>query len=356
MAFKMKIAFLSFYSGEVYRGVETYVHELANRLADMGHDVTVFQNGPILPFSDYKTIKIEIPVDWDRKGSYVPFLSYWALLVKSFTHKVLSRIDKDTDVVFATNGQWQSILTRIWCFINKKTLLISGQSGPGFDDRLNLWCFPDRFIALTEFQAKWARNINPLVKVEIIPNGVDLSKFKSSQESLKLSLPRPIILSVAALVGWKRLDLAIRGVAKLEKGSLLIVGQGDEKAKLQKLGNELLPGRFKILTFPHIKMPAVYASADIFTFPTVPWESFGIVLIEAMSANLPVVAMDDPIRKEIVGDAGLFVDPKDPQKYANVLEKALGTKWGSRPRQQAEKFNWDAIAKEYEQLLQSLQK
>ena len=37
----MKIAFLSFYSGEVYRGVETFVHELGNRLVQMGHEVVI---------------------------------------------------------------------------------------------------------------------------------------------------------------------------------------------------------------------------------------------------------------------------------------------------------------------------
>ena len=41
----MKIAFLSFYSGVVYRGVETFVHELANRLHNSGHNITVYQFG-----------------------------------------------------------------------------------------------------------------------------------------------------------------------------------------------------------------------------------------------------------------------------------------------------------------------
>ncbi len=98
----------------------------------------------------------------------------------------------------------------------------------------------------------------------------------------------------------------------------------------------------------------MYRSADLFTFSTVPWESFGIVLVEAMASGLPVVATDDPIRREIVGDAGLFVDPIDTDAYAAAIQKALDTDWGNKPRLQAEKFSWDKIAKQYETLFNSL--
>ena len=73
-----------------------------------------------------------------------------------------------------------------------------------------------------------------------------------------------------------------------------------------------------------------------------------------MASGLAVVATDDPIRREIVGDAGLFVDPTDTKEYLKVLEKALKIKWGSKPRLQAEKFDWDKIAKDYEKLFLEL--
>jgi len=65
---KMKVVFLSFYSGEIYRGVETYVFELANKLADLGIDVTIYQNGPRLENTRYKTISSNLKIDWDKKG------------------------------------------------------------------------------------------------------------------------------------------------------------------------------------------------------------------------------------------------------------------------------------------------
>jgi len=350
----MKIAFLSFYSGEMYRGVETFVHELANRLVDMGHDVTVYQNGSLLVNSKYKTVSIGIRVDWEKGNSYIPFVNYYARIVRKFTKIALKNLDTDTDILFPTNGQWQSALCKLWTIRHKKKLVISGQSGPGFDDRLNILTFPDVFVALTSFQKQWAIKANRFVNVEKIPNGVDLNKFSPKKGNGEIGLQRPIVLCVGAFDFWKRQDLSIRAVSKLKKGSLFLVGKGAKEEQLKKLGEKLLPGRFKIAAFPHSEMPRVFASCDVFTYPTVPWESFGIVIAEAMASGLPVVATNDPIRKEIAGNAGILVDPTDTQAYARALQEALDRKWGDKPRKQAERFDWDKIAIKYEQLFKTL--
>lgn len=317
----MKIAFLSFYSGEVYRGVETYVQELSSRLKAY-HEVVVYQGGT-------------------------------APTIKDFTKNVLGEIDPGTDVIVATNGGWQSLLCKLWCIKNRKKLVIPGQSGPGRDDRINLFCRPDVFVALTNYQAGWARTNGFGVRVEIIPNGVDLEKFNPQVEPFKIDLPTPIILNVSALTKEKRLDLVIKAMAKTS-GSLVLVGKGPQEEQLKKIGEELLPGRFKILSFSHDQMPPVFRAASLFTYATVPWESFGIVLLEAMASGLPVVATDDPIRREIVGEAGLFVNPENTQEYAKTIEKALELKWGDKPKKQAEKFSWDKITEEYNNLFQTL--
>jgi len=281
------------------------------------------------------------------------FTDYWARLVGRFTRIVFKKMDKDVDIVVTTNGSLQALYVRIWSFLRGKKHIAVGQSGPGADDKWNLLFMPDVFIALTSFQKKWAKKFNPLVKVVTIPNGVDLNKFESSNKALKIDLPHPIILSVGALVAGKRLDLIIKATAAT-KASLLLVGGGELQGELQKLGEELLKNRFKIISLPFNDMPKIYPTCDLFTYPTLPWESFGIVLLEAMASGLAVVATDDPIRREIVGDAGYFIDPTDIDKYSEALEKALKTKWGGRPRHQAEKFSWDEISKRYKELFESL--
>lgn len=304
----MKIAFLNIYQNKVNRGAETFVSELSKRLSK-NHNVDMLAR-----------------INWFKRY----------------------------DIVIPTNGRLQVFLVRLLTWLTNSKMIVSGQSGVGLDDRLNLYAMPDIFIALSTKALNWAKKINPFVKSVYIPNGVSLEDFGLQGETLQLKLEKPVILCVSALVGWKRLDLIIKAVSRLKNGSLLLVGKGDQENNLQKLGDKLLPNRFKIFNFDHKDMPKVYRSADLFTFSTVPWESFGIVLVEAMASGLAVVATDDPIRREIVGDAGLFVDPTDINAFAKTIEKALDTTWGEKPRKQAEKFDWDIIAKHYEELFKNI--
>jgi glycosyltransferase involved in cell wall biosynthesis len=207
---------------------------------------------------------------------------------------------------------------------------------------------------LTAFQKQWAERNGLGVRTVQIPNGVDLEKFGRKVKPAKVALPRPVILCVAALEAGKRIDLTIRAVAGLKKGSLLVAGDGADKEKLLALGEKMLPGRFRILQAPHERTPAYYAAADLFTMVPVPCEAFGIVYLEAMAAGLPVVAPDDPIRREIVGRGGLYVNPESTEEYSRALDEALRVRWGDVPRRQAEKFSWDKIAVNYERLFRAL--
>lgn len=303
----MKIVFLNKYQNKVNRGAETFVVELAKRLAQKH---------------------------------------------KVFINKSLFQ----GDVVVPLNGRWQAVIVRIVTFLTGAKMVISGQSGPGFDDRWNLYCFPDTFVALSDFAYRWARRINPFVKVIKIPNGVDLRKFKNQKAKIKNTNQKSkIVLSVGAFTKDKRHDLTIKAVTKLTEARLLLVGSGgDKKEEIKSLGASLLGDRFEIKSVSREKMPEVYKKASVFAYPTVPWESFGIAMVEAMASGLPVVATDDSIRREIVGDAGLFVNPEDIEEYSLSLRKALETDWGNKPRKQAEKFDWDKISLEYEKLFKEL--
>lgn len=308
----MKIAFLNIYQGKVERGAETFVSEVSKRLLS-------------------KNFKVDVISD----------INYIKLLKDRY------------DIVIPTNGRLQVFLVRLLTWIKRTKMIVSGQSGPGADDKWNLLCLPDIFVALTKYQENWTKNFNPLIKTAIIPNGVDLIKFNPQTKPLEIHLPHPIIISVGALEKGKRLDLLIKAVSKTQ-ASLLLVGRGSLEKEFINLGNSLIPKRLKIMSLPHHEMPKVYTACDLFSYPTVPWESFGIAMLEAMASGLPVVAMDDPIRREIVGNAGLFVDPTDTNKYAQTLEEALKIRCGTKPRKQAEKFNWDDITEKYKKLFLEL--
>lgn len=309
---KLKLAFLNKYQGKVNRGAETFVKEVSQRLSEN------YQVGVI---SD---------------------INYRDLFKKKY------------DLVIPTNGRCQVVLTRLITWLTEGKMIVSGQSGMGWDDRVNLYSLPDCFIPVSSEALKWAKKTNPFVKSVYIPNGVDVNKFKPDGEKININLKKPIILCVGALTKTKRIDLVIRAVSKLEKVSLLVVGRGEEEKNLHDLGNRLLKDRFKIMSLSYEKMPEVYRSADGFTLVSESYYSFENVLVEAMATNLPVVANNDPIRKEIVGDGGLLVNPNNVEEYANALKSVLETNWGSKPREQAKKFNWDIIAEKYTALIESL--
>jgi glycosyltransferase involved in cell wall biosynthesis len=312
----MKIAFLNKYQKKVYRGAETYVSELSKRLS-VNHKVDVISD-----------------------------IDYWDIARRRY------------DVIIPTNGRMQAVLIRAISWFTGAKVVISGQSGPGLDDRLNLYTFPDVFVGLTGYQTKWAKKINPFVKIATIPNGVDIKKFYPSSSGSGKKGGCPVILSVGAFTSEKRHDLTIKAVAGLKDVSLTIVGGGGGlKQEIVDYGTKILgTGRFRVLSVPFDQMPEMYSQASVFAFPTVGWESFGIALLEAMASGLPVVATNDPIRREIVGEAGFLVNPEDTKEYSQSLRRALNTDWGNKPRKQAEKFSWDEIAERYEDLLLSLSK
>jgi glycosyltransferase involved in cell wall biosynthesis len=273
--------------------------------------------------------------------------------VKAFSFKAIKKIG-NADIIIPTDSGWESILTRFWAWRNNARVVIIGHSGKGWDDRINLLTRPDVFVTLSDFQAKWARKNAFGVRVTKIPNGIDLDRFNPGVKPISIDLPRPIVLCVGALEPNKRVDLTIRAVARMKKGSLLAIGDGQSREEIIQLGNRLLPGRFRQLRTSYADMPRYYTATDVFTLPTVWWEPFGLVYLEAMACGLPVVAPNDPIRREIVGNGGLFVDPINTDAYARALLRALSMDWGQSPLFQAQKFSWDRVASQYEDLFRSI--
>jgi glycosyltransferase involved in cell wall biosynthesis len=339
--FRLKIAFVNITQGKVARGGETFVSELSQRLAK-SNKVDILSGNRKLPE--------RWPILWRV------FLDPQGILVFIFTLKILPKIYKEKyDIVIPLNGGWQGALIRIITWLYGGKMLISGQSGIGWTDRNNLWCFPNCFVAISSKAKKWAKRANPWVKVRYIPNGVDLKKFRPTGEAFKTNLKKPIVICVGALVKSKRIELVIDAVSKIENASLLVVGRGPLKKKILKLGKDLLGDRFQLVAAKHKDMPKYYRAADAFILIPETSEAFGIVYLEAMASGLPVVAPKDEQREEIVADAGELVDePEDSKEVVIAINEILKRKWGNIPRNQAEKFSWDEIARSYEKLFREM--
>lgn len=353
----MKIVFLNFYGGFINRGVETHVDELATRLAK-NNTVVVCQSKKI-EGKPYEVLEVKTKADFAKPFKKYSlgwrlYLDYWSRQIFSFTRKTLKVISRDTDIVIPCNGGWQSLLVRLWTWRAGAKMLVVGHSGLGYDDRINLWCRPDRFVALSDFQADWARKNSADIKVSVIPNGVDTKKFSSAGPKAKSDLPKPIVLCPASLEPDKNIVQTIQAVASLDKVSLIVLGRGSLEKEYTNVGKKLLGSRFAINAVDPREMPAYYRLADVVVMAPSSGESFGISLLEAMACGKYVVTTDDPIRREIVDSAGILINPNNIQEFSEAITHGLKLTNSQIPQRQSQKFSWDKISEKYEKLFEEI--
>jgi phosphatidylinositol alpha-mannosyltransferase len=138
---------------------------------------------------------------------------------------------------------------------------------------------------------------------------------------------------------------------------LVVAGDGEERTAVATLPAEVR-GRVVMLgNVEHDDLPPYHAACDVFAGPARGGESFGIVLVEAMAAGLPVVASDIPGYREVVrnGMEGLLVPPSDPVALAAALREVLddpsvARRLGDAGRERARTYSWDNVAAQLEAL------
>ena len=239
------------------------------------------------------------------------------------------------------NGFWQVLL----CKFSPGKILITGHSGPGWDERWNLYLKPDIFVATTQPTADWAEKTCFYTKVIIIPYGID--EYKNITP-VNVNLEKPVVLCPAAAVRYKRVDLAIKAVSKMKRGSLLHLGTGPLLPDLKKLGEELLGKRFLSLTVNYDQMPGFYAACDVVTLPSSEQENSPMVFLEAMAANKITITTDTPRSRWILGNAGIFIDPTNIVNYSKALISGLGSD-KKLIKDQVVKYSWDKIIRKYDE-------
>ena len=168
-------------------------------------------------------------------------------------------------------------------------------------------------------------------KCHVIPLGIDPTPFTSPDPavrelagSLRTSLPRPLVVFVGRLVGYKGVDVLIRALQPIDV-SALIVGDGPLRPALERLARrEGVERRVKFVGHvPDHDLPAYLHAADVFVLPSISRnEAFGMCQLEAMAAGLPVISTDLPGGVPWVNrhnETGLVVPPKDVQALAEAI-------------------------------------
>lgn len=360
---KPKIAFLVPGMGAVYRGAERVSFDLAKKLKDE-FDFTIFcrgkidfphkrisalDQGSLLPILlnkiwGLKSILFRLRLDPIGIEMFTfSFIVFWKLLFTSF------------DLIVIAYGFWGGQISRIIRFLKGTPFLIIGH-GSFSGEETNVHLFPDFHIVVNKEVFSYLKRHHPQAKLKFIPNGIDAEKFYPGKSNLNLDLERPYILCVGAFLEFKRIELAIKAVSSLRKGSLILLGEGPLKLKLKKSGDTLL-GKYRFY-MKYVKFEEIlpyYRICDLFTLPSIN-EPLGLVYLESMACNKPIVAQDDSMRRYIISGAGILCNCENINEYKKALKKALDTQFLNRPREQSLKFSWDKIAPQYLEVIKGILK
>jgi phosphatidyl-myo-inositol alpha-mannosyltransferase len=196
----------------------------------------------------------------------------------------------------------------------------------------------------------------PAGTFQVVPNGVDVPRFAAAEPLPELIDPeRPLILFVGRLEPRKGLDVLIRGFLRLRvtvpRARLCIVGDGPERDRCQQMvPASIRPDVLFVGRVSHADLPRYHASADVFASPATGGESFGIVLLEAMAAGLPVVASDIPGYRTVMRDGrqGRLVPSGDGIVLAECLEALIHNErlrgaMADEGRVTAARYDWPVV-------------
>ena len=189
-------------------------------------------------------------------------------------------------------------------------------------------------------------------KITVLRNGVNTQIFRPlDQQAARaaLGLTGPTLISVGALIERKRHHLTIEALRLLPEFSLLIVGEGPERARLAALAERLgLAGRVRLPgAVAHGVMAQYYSAADLSVLAS-SREGWANVLLESMACGVPVVASDIPGNPEVVREraAGLIVAANTPAGLAAAVRDLLADPPArAMTRAYAERFGWEATSR-----------
>jgi phosphatidylinositol alpha-mannosyltransferase len=193
--------------------------------------------------------------------------------------------------------------------------------------------------------------------VRIIPNGIDIEPFASAKP---MALPPGRkLLFVNRLDRRKGIEVALRAFehlsARFDDLLFVICGDGPRRTAADALPASIRRRVLMLGDIPDAHLPSAYAAADVFVAPATGQESFGVVLLEAMAAGVPIVATDIEGYREVVraGTHAVLVPPGDAASLAAGIQRVLESPLLARRlvaagRRRVRRFAWSLITDEIE--------
>jgi glycosyltransferase involved in cell wall biosynthesis len=189
-----------------------------------------------------------------------------------------------------------------------------------------------RVITVSKFSKRRLVELTgiPESRVVVIPNGVDSRFHRRGCEEIDrvrqtLQIPSPrYMLSLGSIEPRKNLATLLESwklaIARLPQEFWLVVaGVVGSGHIFQGSGIETVPERVMFAGFVNDEdLPALYSGATALLYPSI-YEGFGLPVLEAMASGCVPVVADTTALPEVVGDAGIMIDPCDTEQIASAI-------------------------------------
>jgi glycosyltransferase involved in cell wall biosynthesis len=370
-------------------GLQVCVHNICERHAKMGIDVQIFCcDEP--PQDLYFSYKVERIFDFKLVTSTYPLSKY---LISHYIAKLQHTHNFD---LWQINGGYPYGALLADFFMRNRipaVLRCSGEDiqvseefsyGVRRNPRINRIVIENykkypAVIAITEtVRAEYERIGMPQETIKLIPNGADIERIKKATDSddirRKHNIPinATIILSIGRnhqKKGYSLVPTIFRHV--LDEGMdafWIIIGKGTSRIDgLEVLGKDV--GRLILVEeisssgskyhIPSGELIRYYKGADLFAMTSM-LETFGIVLVEAMAAGLPIVCFDAPGVRDVMknGYCGVMCKSGDTESFTRAILEIASRKdragFAKRCHEHARQYSWDVISDKYLLMYESL--
>jgi phosphatidylinositol alpha-mannosyltransferase len=358
----MRIGIVCPYSFDVPGGVQFHVRDLAEHLIGQGHHVSV------LAPADHDAA---LPGYLESVGRTVPVRYNGSVARLNFGPVTAARVGRwvdrgEFDVVHLHEPVTPSIsLLALWA---AEGPIVATFHTSNIRSRAMQAAYPLLRPSLEKIAGRIAvsedarRTVTTHVGGDavVIPNGVNVDKFATA-------LPRPQwqgtegapTLAFLGRIdeprkGLQVLAAAMPGVLAAYPGArLLVVGPGDAEAARAKMAPEVVAATEFLGAVSDPDKASLLASVDLYVAPHTGGESFGIVLVEAMSAGAPVVASDLPAFLRVLdgGRAGATFRSEDTDALTREVVRLVGdptarAALAEEGRRRARQFDWSVVAEE----------
>lgn len=358
----MKIALYNLTTTVKTGGVESIVWDVGQKLAERGHDVTLF-GGKGAVRRDVAGVRVlQYPyvarTAWGRVPPLRKSLNLLKLLERlsmaawSVGDLMAGRYDivqvvKPYDFPIGAH-------VRYW---GGARLVYNSHGTDFFPGDLLFRRAIDGAFACSRYNAQMVE-VRYRIPIDVAYNGFDAAMFRPVPPDPVLRARyapagAPLLLYAGRLVTFKGIDHLLDALALLPQAHLLLAGEGPHRAQLEAQAARLgLAGRVHFLgNRPHAELPQLYAISDLFVMPSTDHETFCIAACEAMGCARPVVAARTGGLVEVVrdGETGFLVPPGDARALAERIrdlleDPALRERMGRAGREWTNSmFTWDRV-------------